>query len=403
MEKNLLSELLSLQCSIFNIPFYLYQGENRLAAFEPRPLSCDLVKPWLKELLALKDTPKYLLTNDLLLIGQIQDNTSNLHIIIGPVRIGNIMETSLHNIVRHGRPFLNVGHIQEINEFLNSCTAFSLEQFLPILCSLHGFLNHEYVALEDIIKKDASTHVVPDTQLRMIQANLEHTYEETSRRNNFDLESELMFYISHGMTKKLKKMNIIHKNMGNLSTESLRHYKNALIILNTLSQRAAIIGGLQPEISYQLGEIYIQKIEACKDINSLMQLNSNQKLILDYCNRVALIQYPKTNHPKINDVIHYVRENYQKRLTVEEIASEVGLSSEYLSTKFRKVTGILLPTYINQHKITEAKELLHFTDMSLGEIAEYLSFSSQSYFQTTFKKITGDTPMEYRLKNKIFT
>lgn len=403
MERNLLSELLALQCNIFNIPFYIYQKENRLSAFEPRPLSCDLVKPWLKELLALKDSPKYLLTNDLLLIGQVQDNASNLQIILGPVRIGNLMETTLHNIVRHGRPFLEVGHMQEINKFLNSCTAFSLEQFLPILCSLHGFLNHEYVALEDIIKKDASTHPVPDTQLRMIQANLEHTYEETNRRNNFDLESELMFYISHGMTKKLEKMNIIYKDMGNLSTESLRHYKNALIILNTLSQRAAIIGGLQPELSYQLGEIYIQKIEACKDINSLMQLNSNQKLPLDYCTRVALVQHPKTKHPKINEVMHFVRENYQKRLTVEEIASEIGLSSEYLSTKFRKVTGISLPTYINQQKVTEAKELLHFTDMSLLEIAEYLSFSSQSYFQTTFKKVTGDTPMEYRLKNKIFT
>jgi AraC-like DNA-binding protein len=101
--------------------------------------------------------------------------------------------------------------------------------------------------------------------------------------------------------------------------------------------------------------------------------------------------------------MHYVRENYQKRLTVEEIANEVGFSKEYLSTKFHQITGITLPTYINQQKITEAKQLLHFTTMSLSEISEYLSFSSQSYFQTIFKKISGDTPMEYRLKNKIFT
>jgi AraC-like DNA-binding protein len=100
--------------------------------------------------------------------------------------------------------------------------------------------------------------------------------------------------------------------------------------------------------------------------------------------------------------MHYIRENYQKRLKVEEVAEAVGLSKEYLSSKFKQVAGIALPDYINQQKIGEAKQLLHFTDMSLSEISQYLSFSSQSYFQTVFKNLTGDTPMEYRIKNKYF-
>lgn len=207
-----------------------------------------------------------------------------------------------------------------------------------------------------------------------------------------------MYYISHGRTEKLKTMQFIHDDMGSLAFDSLRHYKNALIILNTLSQRAAIGGGLDPEISYQLGEIYIQKIEACKDMDSLILISEN--LTIDYCQRVSLILYPKTNHPKINDAMHYIRENYQKRLTVGEIAQKVKLSDEYLSSKFRQVTGISLPNYINQQKISEAKQLLRFTDMTLPEITSYLSFSSQSYFQTVFKKMNGDTPMEYRQKNK---
>lgn len=403
MEQTLLSRLLSLQCSLFHIPFYLYDGEKRLDAFEPHAISCDLVIPWLADLMETNDSLNYLLTKDLLLFGRVFDNSSGLQIIIGPTRIGRLMETSLRSIVLSGRPLIGVEHLHEVGQFLNSCAAFSLEQFLPILCSLHGFLNHEFISLEDLVKKDTSTLSLSNTQTRMIAATMEHTYEEATRRNNFDLESEMMFYISHGMTKELKGMHLMHKDMGNLAPESLRHYKNAMIILNTLCQRAAIIGGLDPEISYQLGEIYIQKIEACRDMDSLLQININQKLILDYCERVGLVLHPQTNHPKINDAMHYVRENYQKRLTVEEIAKEVGLSKEYLSTKFHQVTGTTLPVYINQQKITEAKQLLHFTDMTLTEITQYLSFSSQSYFQTVFKKITGDTPMEYRLKNKIYT
>jgi AraC-like DNA-binding protein len=403
MERNLLSKLLSLQCTLFQIPFYLYDGEIRLEAFEPHTISCDLVIPWLTPLINTNDSPNYLLTKDLLLLGRVIDNSSGLQIIIGPTRIGRILEKSLHSIVLSGRPLIGVEHLQEVGKFLNSCATFSLEQFLPLLCSLHGFLNHEIILLDDLIKKDTSTPHVFNTQMSMISATLEHTYAETPRRNNFDLESEILFYVSHGMTTKIKGMQLMHTDMGNLAPESLRHYKNALIILNTLCQRAAIIGGLDPEISYQLGEIYIQKIEACRNIDSLLQINVGQKLILDYCERVALVIHPKTKHPKINTVMHYVRENYQKRLTVEEIANEVGFSKEYLSTKFHQITGITLPTYINQQKITEAKQLLHFTTMSLSEISEYLSFSSQSYFQTIFKKISGDTPMEYRLKNKIFT
>ncbi|HHV12708.1 MAG TPA: helix-turn-helix domain-containing protein [Clostridiales bacterium] len=401
MEQALLTQLLAMQCNIFHTPFYLYDKETRLEAFEPYPSPCDLVLPWLPTLQQTEDSLNYLLTKDFLLFGRILDLSSGLQVIVGPVRIGSITETTLHNVMLAARPAIGPEHIQEIGQFLNSCASFPPEQFLPILCLVHGYLNHKIITYKELMKKDAGKSILYDTNLRMISAVKEHTYGETVRRNNFDLESEIMFYISHGMTEKLKNMKFVRYDIGSLAFDSLRHYKNAIIILNTLSQRAAIIGGLDPETSYQLGEIYIQKIEACRDIDSLFSFSEN--IAVDYCERVERLLHPQTKHPKINEAMHFIRENYQKRLTVDEIAREVDLSSEYLSSKFRQVTGISLPTYINQQKIGEAKQLLHFTDMSLSEISVYLSFSSQSYFQTVFKNMTGDTPMEYRLKNKLFT
>jgi AraC-like DNA-binding protein len=82
------------------------------------------------------------------------------------------------------------------------------------------------------------------------------------------------------------------------------------------------------------------------------------------------------------------------------IAEEVGLSPEYLSSKFKKVTGINLPNFINQKKIQEAQKLLAFTSMSLSDISESLAFSNQSYFQAIFKKVTGITPLSYRKEKK---
>lgn len=403
MDSNLLSNLLSLQFNLFHIPFYLYDRNKQLSKFEPHPLSCDLVLPWLSKFSESDYSPVYILIKDLVLLGRVYDKASGLQIIIGPTRIGNITENSLHSFVYSYSPYVSITDMQDVGKFLNSCPLLYLEQFLSILSSIHGFLNNEFLSTKDIINKSENTIYEEDAQLRMIQATIEHTYEETNRRNNFGIEAEIMFYITNGMSNKLKKMQLNHHEIGNLSSDSLRHYKNALLILNTLSQRAAILGGLDAEISYQLGEIYIQKIEACRDLNSLLQINFNQNMTLDYCQRVELIIYPKTKHLKINKAMHYVRENYQKRLTVDEIATVVGLSPEYLSSKFHQVTGTTLPNYINQHKITEAKELLHFTDMSLLEISEYLSYSSQSYFQTMFKKTTGKTPKEYRITKKIFT
>ncbi len=401
MKRPILSELLALQCKIFHIPFYLYQGTQRLEEYEPSPSPGDMISPWLPYLMSSSDSPNYLLTKDLLLFGRVLEESSGLQIIAGPTHVGKIMDVALRNIVLFGRPAIGVENIQEVGAFLNSSAGFSLEQFLPILCSLHGFLNETYVSPEELMVKETGYSSLPDIGLKMISATMEHTYMDSIRRNNFDLEAEMMFYVSHGMTKQLQNMQIPHRDMGTLAPESLRHYKNATIILNTLCQRAAIMGGLDPELSYQLGEIYIQRIEACKDMDALLRINVNNELTMDYCERVARLHHPKTNHPKINEAMHYVRENYQKRLTVSEVATKVGLSKEYLSVKFHEVTGMTLPEYINEQKITEAKQLLHFTDMTLSEIAEYLSFSSQSYFQTVFKKITDDTPMEYRLKNKI--
>ena len=99
--------------------------------------------------------------------------------------------------------------------------------------------------------------------------------------------------------------------------------------------------------------------------------------------------------------MHFIQENYTRHLSVKEIANEVELTPEYLSSQFHKLTGTTLPAFITKLKIAETKNLLRFTDMSLAEISEYLSFSSQSYFQSVFKKETGDTPNEYRRLNKL--
>ena len=83
------------------------------------------------------------------------------------------------------------------------------------------------------------------------------------------------------------------------------------------------------------------------------------------------------------------------------MAARLGYNRTYLCSRFKQEAGISLTQFIRKEKIGEAKRLLQFTDQDLGQIAALLDFSSQSHFQTVFKKIAGETPMAYRRRTRI--
>ncbi len=96
-------------------------------------------------------------------------------------------------------------------------------------------------------------------------------------------------------------------------------------------------------------------------------------------------------------VLDYIEKNILKELFVENIASEVGLSPNYLSFKFKRALGMNLKNYINARKINEAKKILERTPPEkIISIAYSLSFKDLSHFNHTFKKFAGLSPSSYR-------
>lgn len=69
------------------------------------------------------------------------------------------------------------------------------------------------------------------------------------------------------------------------------------------------------------------------------------------------------------------------------MAKSMYFNRSYLSTKFKKETGMIISDYIMKEKIEEAKRLLRYTDKSATAIAAYLSFSSQSHFSNALHKL----------------
>ena len=101
---------------------------------------------------------------------------------------------------------------------------------------------------------------------------------------------------------------------------------------------------------------------------------------------------------KIRKARIYFRNNLDKNIDVEELASELNIGYSYFRRMFKKFTGISPVQYHLMLRLQRAKDLLVSTDLSVKEIAMELCFQSIFYFTRIFKKKMGIPPTEFRKK-----
>lgn len=104
----------------------------------------------------------------------------------------------------------------------------------------------------------------------------------------------------------------------------------------------------------------------------------------------------KQNKRPIRMAIHYVEQNYEKKIDLNSVSEYVNLSSVYFSHMFKKETGENFTDYLNGYRIKMAKQLLKNSDLSVKEISARVGFQDPQYFSKLFKKAVGLKPIEYR-------
>ena len=92
----------------------------------------------------------------------------------------------------------------------------------------------------------------------------------------------------------------------------------------------------------------------------------------------------------------YIREHYQKPLTLEEVSGVAGFNPAYFSTLFKKETGEKFTDYLSSVRIQAAQKLLMSSDFSILMVAEKTGYGDVKYFSKQFKKAMGLSPQEYR-------
>lgn len=91
-----------------------------------------------------------------------------------------------------------------------------------------------------------------------------------------------------------------------------------------------------------------------------------------------------------------IEEYYMQGITLEELAQKLYVSEEYLSSQFKKETGVSFRDTVKHYRIDKIKELLLHSSLKLNQISDMVGYSDPKYMSKVFKEEVGMLPAEYR-------
>lgn len=160
-------------------------------------------------------------------------------------------------------------------------------------------------------------------------------------------------------------------------------------------------------IGYSSDVVYLYK-EAYK--TAVQEAAYSQQLLAGIVNHLIGLMYSLERNnilgrdaervQLVNKVRLRIRESLESSLTIQQIATELGISYSNLRKLFKEYTGIAPAMYQQDLRLQRAKELLATTNISIKEIAYKLNFDSPDYFSSKFKIKTGVKPSDFRKSMK---
>jgi len=136
---------------------------------------------------------------------------------------------------------------------------------------------------------------------------------------------------------------------------------------------------------------------------SIDLLRSLLDLILTYCASIYNSEEQPLNkgkgHIVVKKFFQLVEENYLDNLAVAEYADKMALTPSHLTQTVNQLTGKTSSQIIKSKQVLEIKRLLVHTNLNVSEIANRMNFPDQSYFTKFFKRETGISPLQYRVKS----
>ena len=177
------------------------------------------------------------------------------------------------------------------------------------------------------------------------------------------------------------------------SPDALRDFKNSVLVMNTLFRKAIEDNYVHPIYIHQTSSHYGAAIELAQSADELIRLI--MEMVHVYCELVrecSLAAYT----PTVRKAILFIDMHLAAPISTKDIAAEQFLTPNYLSTRFKRETGVSITDYLLKRRVRLACGLLSTTHLSVQEIAAKTGMVDASYFSKQFKRIMGVSPLQYR-------
>ena len=133
-----------------------------------------------------------------------------------------------------------------------------------------------------------------------------------------------------------------------------------------------------PEVSKKMTETYVRIMTLCARFLTLSNAIPSKKLSIGEATK------------------KYISENFDKKISIQDICRELGCSKSTLLSTFKKQYGLTVGDFLTEYRLGEAKKLLEEGRVSINEVAHSTGFYDQSYFSKVFSAKLGISPSTYR-------
>ena len=155
------------------------------------------------------------------------------------------------------------------------------------------------------------------------------------------------------------------------------------------------------ETKWEVGE-RLQKMDLCDNFSKMTELLIILQ-ILAYakdCRPLNInflaVEVKQQDHQRMQLVNEFIEKNYQRKITLEEVAALTNLTVPSFCRFFKNLTHKTFMNYVNEFRVAQASRLLSQKHLSIAAISYESGFNNLSHFNKQFREITGQTPTAYR-------
>lgn len=269
-----------------------------------------------------------------------------------------------------------------VNQFTNYSIKFSISDKHEGVENLSKAYKEALLALSKVYSSNAKFYL--------------NTYKKQDDilTNNSESVEDLKSLMNYGSLEEIEKSLVnIFKSFSN-SSLSLEQVKTKMILLFSASLAAFENYNIVQHNLKEQETIIYQKINESKSLQSIFEVSL---FIAEH-----ILDISKNNESSksliVREANKYIRENYNKNISLNTIAGYLHVNNSYLSRLYKKETGDTLVEALNRYRIEIAKKLLKRPSSKIFEVGIEVGIEDPAYFTHVFTKYCGCSPKEYKSK-----